>query len=141
MVAWSELYLALNQGVVDAAENAPFAIYAAKLHEPATYLIDTQHLYDYVSIYMNDAKFQSLPKEYQSVLTETFNEAGVFFSDSVQADTDACIEKMIEEGATHITQEELNLDVLRQLSYEGAMKLEEEGYWPAGLYQQIKDLK
>jgi len=141
MVAWSELYIALNQGVVDAAENAPFAMYYAKLHEAAKYLVMTQHLYDYAVIYMNDKKFNSLSPELQKALVEASIEAGEFYTQSVKNSTQECIDNMVKEGLTVIPKSDIDIEGLKKKSYEGAMKLEAEGMWEKGLYDKIKALK
>ena len=74
-MGFGELYLALNQGVVDGAENAPDAIYYAKHYEVAKFFSLTNHFRAPVVFLMNKAKFDSLPKEYQEIIDLASKEA------------------------------------------------------------------
>jgi TRAP-type C4-dicarboxylate transport system substrate-binding protein len=67
-MGFGEVYLALNQGVVDGAENAPDAIYYGKHYEVAKYYSLTNQFRTPVVFLMNKAKFDSLPKEYQQII-------------------------------------------------------------------------
>jgi tripartite ATP-independent transporter DctP family solute receptor len=67
-MGFGEVYLALNQGVVDGAENAPDAIYYGKHYEVAKYFSLTNQFRTPVVFLMNKAKFDSLPKEYQQII-------------------------------------------------------------------------
>lgn len=73
-MGFGELYLALNQGVVDGAENSPDAIYYAKHYEVAKFFSLTNHFRTPVVFLMNKTKFDSLPKEYQQIIEETSKE-------------------------------------------------------------------
>ena len=67
---WSELYSALQQNVVDAQENPIANIYNGKLYEVQDYLSFTGHTYDPNIYFINKRFFDSLPKEYQTLLKE-----------------------------------------------------------------------
>jgi tripartite ATP-independent transporter DctP family solute receptor len=73
-MGFGELYLAMKQGVVDGAENAPDAIYYAKHYEVAKFFSITNHFRTPVLFLMNKARFDSLPKEYQQIIDETSKE-------------------------------------------------------------------
>ena len=67
-VQWSEIYNALQQGVVQAAE-APFgSIWGAKLQEVKKVISLTGHFTAIVAWPMNEGYFSKLPKEVQEVL-------------------------------------------------------------------------
>ena len=67
-VQWSEIYNALQQGVVQAAE-APFgSIWGAKLQEVKKVISLTGHFTAIVAWPMNEGYFSKLPKEVQQIL-------------------------------------------------------------------------
>ena len=73
-MAFSEVFTALQTGVIDGQEN-PFAqIYSAKFHEVQDYLSLTGHVYTPAYITAGKQKFESLPDEVQAVLEETARE-------------------------------------------------------------------
>jgi tripartite ATP-independent transporter DctP family solute receptor len=73
-IPWAELYSALQQGVVDAQENPVVNIYGAKLYEVQKFLSLTAHTYDPNVYFMNKKFFDSLPKDYQTVIRSTAKE-------------------------------------------------------------------
>jgi len=69
-MAFSEVYLALQQGVVDAQENPLPQIVAMKFYEVQKYLILTGHALNPEVLLINERKFQSLPESYRNILLE-----------------------------------------------------------------------
>ena len=67
-MAFSEVYLALQQGVVDGQENPLAQIVAAKFYEVQKYLMLTGHALNPEILLMNEKKFQSLPGKYREIL-------------------------------------------------------------------------
>lgn len=80
-VAYAELYLALQQGIVDLAE-APLAVIAAEsFDEPADYVMMTRHLITATPFIVNEDFWQSLTAEQQAALDKAAAEG----SDRVRA--------------------------------------------------------
>lgn len=69
-VAFTDLYMALQQGIVDGQENPLPTILASKFYEVQDYLILTGHVTCYQGIVMNKDKFNSLPEDLQQVILE-----------------------------------------------------------------------
>lgn len=70
----SELYMSLQNGLVDSQENALDTIVAAGMNEVQKYVTMTNHtLYTNMMI-MSDSYFNSLPTEYQQVLNNVMQE-------------------------------------------------------------------
>ena len=67
-VAFSDLYLALQQGLVEAQENAYNTISSSKLYEQQKYIVNTHHVIMWSGIYMNKAFYDSLPDDYRALL-------------------------------------------------------------------------
>ena len=80
-LAFSELYIALQQGVVDAEENMYETIYTNKLHEQQKYVVNTNHIMFLATVIMNKDIFEGLPEEYQTAITESMAEADQYTYD------------------------------------------------------------
>ena len=70
MIAFGELYSALQQGVVDGQENPLSNIESSSLNEVQTYLSLTGHMYDVCLFIVNTDWYESLPAEYQDIIME-----------------------------------------------------------------------
>lgn len=64
-ISWTELYTALQTGVAQAQENPVTNIRKARLYEVQENLTLDGHVYSFVSIFVNEAWFQTLPENYQ----------------------------------------------------------------------------
>lgn len=67
-IAWSEVYTALQQKVVDGQENPVATIVQAKLYEVQKYMILDGHSYGCDFFLINEKFYQSLPKDTQELL-------------------------------------------------------------------------
>lgn len=67
-LAFGELYVGLQQGLVDAQENTYDTITAAKLYEVQKYIINTNHVVMWSGMYMNLDFYNSLPEDYRALL-------------------------------------------------------------------------
>ncbi|MEQ9745709.1 C4-dicarboxylate TRAP transporter substrate-binding protein [Pectobacterium actinidiae] len=98
-MAWSEVYSAIQTGVVDAAEAHPTALYGSKLNEVAKYITKTNHYHLMTSIVVGRKWFEQLPAEYQKVLHEESFNAGTFASQKIIEQSNNVLEKMTKSGA------------------------------------------
>jgi len=98
--AYSELYTALQQGMVDGQENPLSNLYTSGMYEIQEYLTLTNHNASFTTFVINDDFFNSLPKEYQDVLVAgvkhaveasrgNLDEAEKFILDEISEDTKA----------------------------------------------------
>lgn len=131
-MAFSEVYLALKQGVVDGQENPLAQIVAAKFYEVQKYLILTGHALNPEILLINEKKFESLPKEYQSILLEgakvyeetTFNEYKRLKYEY--------LEKLLDEGMVIMKPD---IEAFREAVKDVPYQFEKE--WGEGLYDRI----
>jgi tripartite ATP-independent transporter DctP family solute receptor len=70
-IAWGEVYMALQQGVVDGQENPVSVIEVAKFNEVQKYLTLDGHVYSILPILINDKFFMSLPPDIQKTIEDT----------------------------------------------------------------------
>ena len=82
-IAFSEVYLALQQGVVDAQENPLPTIKAKKFYEVQKYISLTGHLQGSVLTVASDRLWASLSPEDEKIFSETLKQAAA----NVSADT------------------------------------------------------
>ncbi len=75
-MAWSEVYPALQQGVIDGAEAQLPAVWGAKLYEIITDISLTRHFQLMTGIVTSEKWFNELPADYQKVLMEESLKAG-----------------------------------------------------------------
>jgi tripartite ATP-independent transporter DctP family solute receptor len=71
----SEVYSALQQGVLDGQENPYSIISSLKLNEVQKHLSDTAHFFDFIVIVANKRQFEALSEEHQSAVREAMAEA------------------------------------------------------------------
>ncbi|MEO1018025.1 MAG: DctP family TRAP transporter solute-binding subunit [Pseudomonadota bacterium] len=69
-IAWGELYTALQTGVVDGQENAIPTFLIPKLEEVQDHIVLDGHVYSVNTLLVNEAWYQSLPPELQTVIDQ-----------------------------------------------------------------------
>lgn len=77
-IAFTEVYNALQQGVVDGQENPIGVIYANGFGEVVDYMAWTDHLVGFMLITISDAKYQQLTPAQQEALVRAAEDARVF---------------------------------------------------------------
>lgn len=71
---FSEVYNALEQGVVDGQENTASNIYTKKFHEVQKYLTFSNHGYLGYAVIMNQKFWDKLPADVQKIITKTLQD-------------------------------------------------------------------
>ena len=141
-VAWGETYLALQQGVVDAAEGPIDNLYSMHFYEAAPNITITNHLRDSMQVMINDSKFNSLDADLQQILVDAAIEAGDWYSAQIQQVISESIDAMIEGGANVQEMSPETLEEMRSVMKKRISDLDASGkYWETGLYAQIEALK
>jgi tripartite ATP-independent transporter DctP family solute receptor len=103
-MAFSEVFTALQTGVIDGQEN-PFAqIYSAKFHEVQDYLSLTGHVYTPAYVTVGKQKFESLPPEVQTVLEETAKETQAFVYETAARLENELLEKIQQESDIQVNE-------------------------------------
>lgn len=74
-ISFSELYSALDQGVVDGQENPLPTIYSQKLFEVQRYISLTNHTYTPAVVLMNDDYYNQLTKKEKQIVNESIVES------------------------------------------------------------------
>lgn len=133
-VSFGEVYTALSQGVADGMENPLPAIYAARFHEVAKYVSETNHIIQPNGIEMSEAVFQSLTEEQQKILEEEAIAFAEAVTEKVQIEEHEVREKMIEEGVEFT---ECDTDAYREATKGVYEKFPE---WSDDLYERVTNI-
>ena len=99
---FGEVYVGLQQGAIDGAELVYRNVTGAKLYESAKYLSETGHILLINFQVMSKEFFDSLPKEYQEILMEESNIAGLETSKLMEQETEQQKKELVENGMTII---------------------------------------
>jgi tripartite ATP-independent transporter DctP family solute receptor len=93
-IAWSELYSALQTGVVDGQENAPYVVILGKLQEVQKYYTLDHHLLNIALFMMNEKFFQSLSPEDKWTIQFAARQAQLAFLGVIKATESKDIETL-----------------------------------------------
>lgn len=69
-MTFSEVYIGLQQGTIDAQENPYEVIVSNRLYEQQDYVVETNHLPHLISLIVSDSFFSELSEEKQEILLE-----------------------------------------------------------------------
>ncbi|MCP5156196.1 MAG: TRAP transporter substrate-binding protein [Ectothiorhodospiraceae bacterium] len=137
-VAWAEVFLGLKTGTIEAAEGPVSAAYAQKFHQAAQFVMRTDHLVSTYHITMNDKTFSGLTPDQQKLLTDTAREVVLWARAQAEGETEGLVQKMASEGATIV---KVDPKPFADKALAGVEKMEADGEWSAGLWNQIRALK
>lgn len=98
----AELYGALRQGVFDAQENPIPTIWGNKFYEVQDYVDLTDHVISYYIVSANQGFLDSLSEEQRQIFQSTLDEAMQWLNDKVRNDTDALLQRMVDEGHVQV---------------------------------------
>lgn len=101
IVAFGELYSALQLKAVDGQENPPAHVVTQKFYEVQKYISRTGHIHMSSPILMNKALLESMPKEYQKAILQAGREMGPIHTKMVE-DLEAEQWKEIEQHGMKI---------------------------------------
>jgi TRAP-type transport system periplasmic protein len=134
----NEMFIALQQGIVDAVELPLDYIYDYSIHEAAKFLSLTYHTYGTQFIAMNKKSFQSLPPDVQKALLEAAAEGADFNNKLTWGQEDDYMKK-IEKAGVKINRPEYS-QFPKALETHIAVL---EKKWPAckGLFGRIQAVK
>jgi C4-dicarboxylate-binding protein DctP len=100
VMAFSEVYQALQTGVVDGTENPPSNMYTQKMHEVQKYATLSNHGYLGYAVIVNKKFWDDLPADVRGQLEQAMTEATAFANDIAQAENDKALEAMKASGKT-----------------------------------------
>ena len=116
-MASGEVYTGLQQGTIDAAENAICAYYSSAYYEVCKELSLTEHFYGATALLMSKKVFASLTEEQQTILKEAAAEArDLQRADVAEREPRYLDELQAEDGVT--VHEDVDKDAFRAITDE-----------------------
>lgn len=95
---FAELYIALQQGIVDAQENPHDILLANKFYEVQKYIVKTNHIAFISTVIMNKQLYDSMPADYQKIIDESMEEVSVELSNLSNQMVSEMLAKLQERG-------------------------------------------
>ncbi|MGV8865414.1 MAG: TRAP transporter substrate-binding protein [Janthinobacterium svalbardensis] len=102
VLAFSEVYQALQTGVVDGTENPPSNMYTQKMHEVQKHVTVSNHGYLGYAVIVNKKFWDGLPPDIRGQLEKAMREATTFEKAIAQRDNDFALEAIKKSGKTQI---------------------------------------
>jgi C4-dicarboxylate-binding protein DctP len=102
VMAFSEVYQALQTGVVDGTENPPSNFYTQKMHEVQKYLTLTNHGYLGYAVIVNKKFWDDLPPDIRTTLEGAMKDATKYANDIAKKENDDALEAVRKSGRTQI---------------------------------------
>ena len=102
VMAFSEVYQALQTGVVDGTENPPSNFYTQKMQEVQKYLALTDHGVIEYAVIVNKKFWEGLPADVRGALTGAMKDATKFANDIAKSENDEALEAVKKSGKTQI---------------------------------------
>jgi TRAP-type C4-dicarboxylate transport system substrate-binding protein len=115
-MTFSEVYIGLQQGTIDAQENPYEVIVSNKLYEQQDYVVETNHLPHLISLIVSDEFMEGLPEEQQEIIREAAETAKEYAREQSDERIASRIQTIIDSGSEIITLDDEMHEKLRELS-------------------------
>lgn len=113
-MTFSEVYIGLQQGTIDAQENAYELLVSAKLYEQQEYIINTNAVPDYTTLIVSDDFYQGLTKEQQAIIREAADNAQTEARSSADERRDERQKELEAQGMEVIDMDEKTWEQVRK---------------------------
>lgn len=111
---YGDLYNGIQTNVVDGAELPYAAAHSLNVQEVAENIIETQHIYQMNFLVSSSEWFNDLPEEYQTILIDEANKAGIEVSEQLEAEAENHKQAMIDDGMKYIPYEDLDIEAFKK---------------------------
>jgi C4-dicarboxylate-binding protein DctP len=102
VMAFSEVYQALQTGVVDGTENPPSNLYTQKMYEVQKYLTLSDHHYLGYAVIVNKKFWDGLPADIRKTLDQAMVDTTKYVNDIAKKENDDALEAVRKSGKTEI---------------------------------------
>ena len=117
VLAFSEVYQALQTGVVDGTENPPSNMYTQKMHEVQKHVTVSNHGYLGYAVIVNKKFWDGLPADVRGQLQQAMADATKYEKAIAQQDNDMAMDAIRKAGKTTI----YNLNPQEQAAWRKAL--------------------
>lgn len=135
VVSLSDLYLSLNQGVVDAQENGAITMVNQSLMEVQSHFMPTDYIRDVQALQFSELTWQGLCNEHREVVESAAEEAGELVTAEVESQMDEALAVMADQ----LEIVEVDVDSFRD-ALDGVFEEFDGQDWPEGLLDETRQL-
>lgn len=114
-MAFSEVYMALQQGIADGQENPVPVIYSMGFHEVQKYLILTGHIQSSVQVLINERVWNTLNETEQAALTDAVQSLGADVLAGIRQQESELLDKWRQDGTMTVV-DDCDVEAFRQRS-------------------------
>src|SRR5262249_37803156 len=122
VMAFSEVYQALQTGVVDGQENTWSNIYTQKMHEVQKYITETNHGYIGYVVVTNKKFWDGLPADIRANCEKAMKEATAYGNAQSQKENEDALADIIKTGKSEIIKLTPEQDAAMRKAMEGVYK-------------------
>ena len=133
-LAYSDMFMALKQGVVEGQENPLEVIYTSHLYETQKYIMETKHLISLYVASIGDYFFDKFNQYEQKLIIEAINEAADYQNELVKKYDAGFKEKLIKSGVEFI---KVDKEAFEDLAVKTLPDLFRDR-WAPNIYERIK---
>lgn len=101
-MAFSEVYQALQTGVVDGTENPPSNLYTQKMHEVQKYVTLSDHGYLGYAVIVNKKFWESLPADIRKSLDDAMEQATRYANQIAKVENDHALAEVKKSGKSEL---------------------------------------
>lgn len=138
VIPLGDVYVGMRQGVVEGL-TLPFdLVQSMKFHEVGNHVMLWDEFWQVMPMSINEKKWQSLTDAQRRALVESVDEAGRFYNEQLAASVEKWKAELTKAG---VTLHEVNRAPFVQRIAERNRQWQKDGYWRAGLIDEIEKLK
>lgn len=98
VIAYAEIYNAIQTGVIDAAENEALGVEQMKFYEVGPYIVQTRHAITVRPLCFSGKTFRRLPQDLQAAIFKAGKEAGEYGRQLESSEDRQRLERLAKEG-------------------------------------------
>ncbi|MGI6856046.1 sialic acid TRAP transporter substrate-binding protein SiaP [Mesorhizobium sp. 1B3] len=119
-IAFAEVYLALQQGTVEAQENPLTTIEAKKFYEVQKHIVLTGHIVDHLNTIVSQSRWSQLSDEDKKIFTEVMQEAAKRATDKIVAREKELVQGFKDKGltVTEVDKSDFEKTVMEKVTFE-----------------------
>ena len=136
-IAYSDMFMALKQGVVDGQENPLEVIYTSHLYETQSYVMNTMHLIGFYAVAVGDRFYRKYSQEHREIIIKAVSEAASYQNGLVQKYEQEYKRKLVEHGVRFI---DVDRTAFEKLAKE-KLPFEFKDSWEPGVFERIVSVK
>jgi tripartite ATP-independent transporter DctP family solute receptor len=104
VIAYAEVYNAIQTGVIEGAENEAFGIAQMKFYEVGPHISQTSHAISVRPLCFSGKTFRRLPEDLQAAIVKAGKEAAAFAREMEATQSRELLEKMAAEGKLELVE-------------------------------------